>query len=70
MGTIKTSELTRQIMKRAVSLQKKKYRNIESAILVEGLLPLEEAVKSNYVIFNNRTRKIQNYPSTIPTLII
>ena len=37
-------------MKRAVSLQKKKYRNIESAILIEGLLPLEEAVKSNYVI--------------------
>lgn len=37
-------------MKRAVSLQKKKYRNIESAILVEGLLPLEEAVKSNYTI--------------------
>ena len=50
MKTIKTSELTRQIMKRAISLQKKKYRNIESAILVEGLLPLEEAVKSNYVI--------------------
>ena len=50
METIKTSELTRKVMKRAVSLQKKKYRNIESAILVEGLLPLEEAVKSNYVI--------------------
>ena len=50
METIKTSELTKQVMKRAVSLQKKKYRNIESAILIEGLLPLEEAVKSNYVI--------------------
>ena len=50
MKTIQTSELTKAIMKRAVSLQKKKYRNIESAILVEGLLPLEEAIKSNYVI--------------------
>ena len=37
-------------MKAAVSLQKKKYRNIESSILIEGLLPLEEAVKSNYVV--------------------
>ncbi|MCF7832806.1 MAG: RNA methyltransferase [Candidatus Marinimicrobia bacterium] len=50
MDTIKTSELTRQVMKRAISFQKKKYRNIESAILIEGLLPLEEAIKSNYVI--------------------
>jgi len=37
-------------MKRALSLQKKKFRNIESAILIEGLLPLEETVKSDYVI--------------------
>ncbi|MEA2077925.1 MAG: RNA methyltransferase [Candidatus Marinimicrobia bacterium] len=44
------SELTQRVLKRALSLQKKKYRNIESAILVEGLLPLEEAVKSNYII--------------------
>ena len=29
---------------------KKKFRNIESVILVEGLLPLEEAIKSFYVI--------------------
>jgi len=50
MKTIQTSELTKAVMKRAVSLQKKKYRNIESVILIEGLLPLEEAVKSNYVI--------------------
>ena len=50
MKTIQTSDLTKAVMKRAVSLQKKKYRNIESAILVEGLLPLEEAIKSNYVI--------------------
>ncbi len=45
-----TSELTRRVLKKAVSLQKKKYRNIESAILVEGLLPLEEANKSHYII--------------------
>ena len=50
MKTIQTSELTKAVMKRAVSLQKKKYRNIESVILIEGLLPLEEAVKSNYII--------------------
>jgi TrmH family RNA methyltransferase len=50
MEHIIKSELTRQILKRAISLQKKKYRNIESAILIEGLLPLEEAVKSHYII--------------------
>ncbi|RKY56931.1 MAG: hypothetical protein DRP93_00300 [Candidatus Neomarinimicrobiota bacterium] len=50
MKTIPTSELTKAVMKQAVSLKKKKYRNIESAILIEGLLPLEEAVRSNYVI--------------------
>lgn len=50
MENIIKSNLTRQILKRAVSLQKKKYRNIESAILIEGLLPLEEAVKSHYII--------------------
>ena len=50
MENLIISELSKQVMKKAVSLQKKKYRNIESAILVEGLLPLEEAVKSNYVI--------------------
>lgn len=50
MENIKTSDLTRQVLKRVISLQKKKYRHIESAILIEGLLPLEEAVKSNYII--------------------
>lgn len=50
MEKLHISELTRQIMKRAISFQKKKFRNIESVILVEGLLPLEEAVKSDYKI--------------------
>lgn len=50
MENIKLNDLSKQVMKRVVSLQKKKYRNIESAILVEGLLPLEEAVKSSYRI--------------------
>ena len=37
-------------MKRAASFQKKKYRHIESAILIEGLLPLVEADASHYQI--------------------
>ena len=50
MENIQLSELTKQILKTAISFQKKKYRNIESSILIEGLLPLEEAVKSNYTV--------------------
>jgi RNA methyltransferase, TrmH family len=50
MENIMTSELTQRVVKKTISLQKKKYRNIESAILIEGLLPLEEAVKSHYII--------------------
>ncbi len=37
-------------LKTAASLQKKKYRDIEKKFLIEGILPLEEAVRSNYRI--------------------
>jgi TrmH family RNA methyltransferase len=50
MEQLQNSELTKQVMKRAVSFQKKKFRNIDSVILIEGLLPLMEAVESQYVI--------------------
>jgi tRNA G18 (ribose-2'-O)-methylase SpoU len=50
MEQLQNSELTKQVMKRAVSFQKKKFRNIDSIILIEGLLPLMEAVESQYVI--------------------
>ena len=50
MEKIIISDLTQRVLKRTISFQKKKYRNIESTILIEGLLPLEEAVKSKYLI--------------------
>ncbi|MDZ7796587.1 MAG: RNA methyltransferase [Candidatus Marinimicrobia bacterium] len=37
-------------LKTAASLQKKKYRDIEKKFLIEGILPLEEALRSNYRI--------------------
>ncbi|MCK4813769.1 MAG: RNA methyltransferase [Candidatus Marinimicrobia bacterium] len=50
MNNIHVQDLTRQILKTTVSLQKKKYRNIKEKIVIEGLLPLEEALRSAYRI--------------------
>ncbi len=48
MSTIRTDILTRDIMKTAASLQNKKFRSLENRLLIEGTLPLEEALKSDY----------------------
>ncbi|MBN2781082.1 MAG: RNA methyltransferase [Candidatus Marinimicrobia bacterium] len=48
MSTIQTDILTRDILKTAASLQNKKFRSLENRLLIEGTLPLEEALKSEY----------------------
>ena len=50
MEELKTTLMTQAVFKRALSYQKKKFRNLDQMLLIEGLLPLEEAVKSSYKI--------------------
>lgn len=42
--------MTQTVLKRVLMYQRKKVRNLDSMILIEGLLPLEEAVKSSYLV--------------------
>jgi RNA methyltransferase, TrmH family len=48
MKDIHNSDLTQRILKEAAQLQKKKFRTLSDRLLIEGLLPLEEASRSDY----------------------
>ncbi|MFA6618950.1 MAG: RNA methyltransferase [Candidatus Neomarinimicrobiota bacterium] len=50
MEKIKTKDLTKTVLKRVQMYQRKKARNLDSVIMIEGFLPLEEAQKSSYTI--------------------
>lgn len=50
MENIKTKDLTKTAFKRVQMYQSKKPRNLDSVMMIEGLLPLEEAQKSSYTI--------------------
>lgn len=50
MNTTQTKILTKNTLKRVRSLAHKKYRHLENQLLIEGLLSLQEAMASNYVI--------------------
>ncbi len=50
MNDLQTTLMSQAVLKRAISYQKKKFRSIDHVIVIEGLLPLEEAIKSDYKI--------------------
>lgn len=50
MNTNNISTCSRRVLKEASQLQHKKFRSKRNMLLIEGLLPLEEAAKSDYRI--------------------
>lgn len=50
MNTIRSQECSQRIRKEAAQLQQKKFRTQRKMLLIEGLLPLQEAAQSAYRI--------------------